>query len=170
MGIPLLERHAEEISGVLSCYDRIIITGTVPGICYAGGMTGVLYARGVRIFDFEAFAKPLGLAVEANAKRLAEQAGLAIEYIPSAKKLVLSLSKHSGRKTGLPKSCNSVATCRVLCISSPRWRVATATDRGTTKPATRPICARVPASTRTTTFISSWLSFNTFVSQPSSPT
>jgi hypothetical protein len=27
---------------VLSCYDRIIVTGTLPGACYAKGMTGFL--------------------------------------------------------------------------------------------------------------------------------
>ena len=27
---------------VLSCYDRIIVTGTLPGACYAKGMTGLL--------------------------------------------------------------------------------------------------------------------------------
>jgi hypothetical protein len=26
----------DRIAGVLSCYDRIVITGTVPVICYAG--------------------------------------------------------------------------------------------------------------------------------------
>ena len=29
--------------GVLSCYDRIVITGTLPAICYAAGMTSFLY-------------------------------------------------------------------------------------------------------------------------------
>ena len=39
MGVELLtERHEDQIAGVLSCYDRIIIQGTVPGWCYAGGM------------------------------------------------------------------------------------------------------------------------------------
>jgi hypothetical protein len=27
---PLTERHADEIAGVLSCYDRILIQGTLP--------------------------------------------------------------------------------------------------------------------------------------------
>ena len=35
----LTERHADEIAGVLSCYDRILIQGTLPGLCYAEGMT-----------------------------------------------------------------------------------------------------------------------------------
>jgi hypothetical protein len=40
MGVELLtERYEDQIAGVLSCYDRIIIQGTVPGWCYASGMT-----------------------------------------------------------------------------------------------------------------------------------
>ena len=31
------ERYRDRLSGVLSCYDRIVITGTLPGICYAAG-------------------------------------------------------------------------------------------------------------------------------------
>jgi hypothetical protein len=28
---PLTERYREPLAGVLSCYDRIIVTGTLPG-------------------------------------------------------------------------------------------------------------------------------------------
>jgi hypothetical protein len=52
MGVELLtERHASQVAGVLGCYDRMLIFGTLPGICYAGGMTSFLYKRQVRIFD-----------------------------------------------------------------------------------------------------------------------
>ena len=37
---PLTERYRERLAGVLSCYDRMIVTGTLPGACYAKGMTG----------------------------------------------------------------------------------------------------------------------------------
>lgn len=43
MGIELLtKRYQAQIAGVLCCYDRIIIKGTVPGWCYAKGMTDYL--------------------------------------------------------------------------------------------------------------------------------
>jgi hypothetical protein len=45
----LTDRHAESISGVLSCYDLIVIQGTLPGFCYAEGMTGYLKAQQIRI-------------------------------------------------------------------------------------------------------------------------
>ena len=56
---PPTERYRERLPGVLSCYDRIIVTGTLPGACYAKGMTGFLSARQIRIFDYPRFAEPL---------------------------------------------------------------------------------------------------------------
>lgn len=29
----LTERYRDRLAGVLSCYDRIVMTGTLPGIC-----------------------------------------------------------------------------------------------------------------------------------------
>ena len=37
----LTERYAPNLHGALSCYDRIIVTGTLPAACYAGGMTNI---------------------------------------------------------------------------------------------------------------------------------
>ena len=37
--ILLTDRHAARISGVLSCFDRVIVQGTLPIFCYAEGMT-----------------------------------------------------------------------------------------------------------------------------------
>ncbi len=46
MGLTLLtERHAEQIAGVLSCVDRVIVQGTLPVFCYADGMTAYLSKR-----------------------------------------------------------------------------------------------------------------------------
>ena len=44
---------------MLSCYDRLVITGTLPVVCYGAGMTGYLHAKGIRIFDYPEFAKQL---------------------------------------------------------------------------------------------------------------
>ena len=39
MQTSFLERHAEDILGACSCFDRIIIQGTLPDIAYADAMT-----------------------------------------------------------------------------------------------------------------------------------
>jgi hypothetical protein len=59
MSPSLTECYEDRIAGVLSCYDRVVITGTVPVICYAEGMTRFLYANGIRIFDYPQFAQTL---------------------------------------------------------------------------------------------------------------
>ena len=55
----LTDRYATNLHGVLSCYDRMIITDTLPGACYADGMTSFLRSQGIRIFDYPRFAEPL---------------------------------------------------------------------------------------------------------------
>src|SRR6516225_9465117 len=82
MGLVLLtERHAAQIAGVLGCYDRVIVQGTLPVFCYAEGMTTYLSKRRIRIFDFTQFAKPLTDAIKANAQELATANGLTIDYV-----------------------------------------------------------------------------------------
>jgi hypothetical protein len=40
MGLVLpIERHAKQIDGALSAYDRVMVQGTLPVVCYADGMT-----------------------------------------------------------------------------------------------------------------------------------
>ena len=75
----LTERYRERLAGVLSCYDRIVITGTLPGACYAGGMTRFLSARQIQIFDYPRFAEPLRDRVRERAAELAGAAGIAID-------------------------------------------------------------------------------------------
>jgi hypothetical protein len=71
----LMMRYAENLAGVLSCYDRIVITGTLPGACYADGMTSFLHSRGIRIFDYPQFALPLRERIRAGAATLAAEHG-----------------------------------------------------------------------------------------------
>jgi hypothetical protein len=79
----LTERYAKLIKGVISCYDRIIVTGTLTGVCHPQGMTSYLYGRGIRVFDFAQFAKSLNNEIQDNAKKLAKENSLEIEYIRS---------------------------------------------------------------------------------------
>jgi hypothetical protein len=80
----LAERYAANLHGVLSCYDRIIVTGTLPGACYAGGMTSLLYSRGIRIFDYARFAEPLRERIRQRAQEVCTAAGVQIEHVNKA--------------------------------------------------------------------------------------
>lgn len=81
----LTDRYASKIRGVISCFDRILIQGTLPDIAYADAMTRELNKRRIRIFDFTEFAQPLREAIRDNAERLADGHGLSIEFIRHVK-------------------------------------------------------------------------------------
>ena len=77
----LTDRYAAQIAGVVSCYDRLVITGTLPGVCYAAGMATYLRGQGIRLFDYPRFAEPLREEIRHNAERLAREQRLEIEFI-----------------------------------------------------------------------------------------
>jgi hypothetical protein len=81
----LQDRYAKQIAGSLACFDRIVVTGTIPKWCYAVGMSLHLSEQGIRIFDYTRFAEPLREEIRANAERLAQENGIEIEFIRSAK-------------------------------------------------------------------------------------
>jgi hypothetical protein len=82
MAIELLtDRFAGQIVGVLSCYDRLIIQGTVPDFCYVQGMTNYLNARQIRIFDYPQFAQPLRDQLREHAEQIAVETEIPIEFI-----------------------------------------------------------------------------------------
>jgi len=80
-----IERHAEKVRGVLSCFDRVVITGTLPELCHAGAMAAYLGARDIRLFDYPRWAEPFRDEIRAHAERLAQEAGLTIEFIRRVK-------------------------------------------------------------------------------------
>ena len=78
---PFVERHQEKIAAVLGCFDRIVITGTLPEIAHAEAMARYLGVRGMRLFDYPRWAEPLREALRTHAERLAAEACLEIEFI-----------------------------------------------------------------------------------------
>jgi hypothetical protein len=115
MGQSLTERYDERIAGVLSCYDRVVITGTLPGVCYAAGMTRYLHASGIRIFDYPTFAMTLRDRVRDRAAALAAEAGVTIEHIAKShirkEAVVARVLKHRGDQPGLVHVISAMEAC-----------------------------------------------------------
>jgi len=77
----LEERYSSEIAGVLSCFDRVIVQGTLPKLCYAEGMASYLKEQDVRLFDYPRWAEPLRDMIRENAERMAAEEGVEIEFM-----------------------------------------------------------------------------------------
>lgn len=111
----LTDRYIERLAGVLSCYDRILITGTLPGACYAEGMTSYLNAHHIRIFDYARFAEPLRERIREAAHALAAEHGVTIEHIAKAhirkEDVVAEVIKQRGDHPGLVHIISAMEAC-----------------------------------------------------------
>jgi DNA-binding MarR family transcriptional regulator len=111
----LLERYHDKIAGVLSCWDRVVIQGTLPGLSHATGMTSYLNAHHIRIFDYPRFAQPLRDQVRSNAEMLAEQAGVEIEFIRKSslrkEARIKDVLQQRGDQPGLVHILSAMETC-----------------------------------------------------------
>ena len=109
------DRYHDRLHGVLNCYDRIVITGTIPGACYAQGMTAFLNSQHIRIFDYTRFAEPLRERIRAKAQELATQSGTAIEHINKAgirkEDVVAQVLAQRGDHPGLVHVLSAMEAC-----------------------------------------------------------
>lgn len=111
-----LERHSDQIDGVVSCYDRVIIQGTIPGIGHADGMTSYLHGQHILIYDYvKHFAEPLSVQIKANAAKVAERAGITIEYVRKAsvrkESRIQQVIAQRGSHPGLVHILSAMETC-----------------------------------------------------------
>jgi DNA-binding MarR family transcriptional regulator len=113
--VALTDRYAANLYGVLSCYDRIIITGTLPGACYAGGMTSFLFSRGIRIFDYPRFAEPLRDRIRERAQEVSEANDVRIEHVNKShvrkEDLVAGVLAVRGDAPGLVHVISAMESC-----------------------------------------------------------
>lgn len=111
----LTERYRDQIRGVLSCYDRLIILGTLPSLGYAEGMTLFLKKHHIRIFDYARFAEPLRDAIRANAEQMAQQQGVALEFVRKTdfrkEKRIAEVLRQRGNHPGLVHILSAMESC-----------------------------------------------------------
>lgn len=117
----LTEKHKKNISCVLSCYDRIIISGTLPEISYAQGMTSYMYQKGIRIFDYPKFAEPFKETIRSNAEQLAKEHGVEIEFIRKAGVRKESIITEKIKKRGSHPGLVHIISVMEVCNTYKPW-------------------------------------------------
>lgn len=115
------QRHATQIAGELSCFDRIVITGTIPVICYADGMSSYLNFQHIRIFDYTKWAEPLREQVRTNAQCLGQEAGLEIEFLKHCDERKEALVRQKLTKRGTHEGLVCIFSAMEACSSYTPW-------------------------------------------------
>jgi hypothetical protein len=146
----LTDRYHDRLAGTLSCYDRIVITGTLPGACYAAGMTSFLNASTFEFLTIRASPSRCVTAFVKPHRRWRSPRGRESSTLPR---------RTSARKTSLPRCSRRVGIIRDWCMCSPPWKPATPTNPGTTNQVIRPFCA-IPRANACTTISTGWTRFS----------
>ena len=76
-----VNRHQDPIAATLTCFERVVITGTLPEIAYGEAIARYLSAHDIRLFDYAKWAEPFRDPLRGHAQQLAAEAGLEIEFI-----------------------------------------------------------------------------------------
>jgi predicted transcriptional regulator len=111
----LTETFGDQISFVLSCYDRLVFTGSMPEISYSQGMTSYLYKNNVKIFDYPRFAEPFKEAIRTNAERIAKEHNIEIEFIRKSgvrkESIIAEKIGQRGNHPGIVHIISAMETC-----------------------------------------------------------
>jgi len=111
----LTETYGDQLDGVLACYDRLILTGSLYPFCYAQGMSGYLRSQRIRIFDYPEFAQGLRERLRSNAEALAQANGIEIEFIRKKnfrkEDRLQAILKERGNQPGLVHIFSAMEPC-----------------------------------------------------------
>lgn len=75
------QRHADKIAFSLSCFDRVVITGSLVDVGYAKAMRSFLYRLGLPIFEYRDWASQFRDELSEHAEAVARDNGLGIEFV-----------------------------------------------------------------------------------------
>lgn len=119
-------RHADQITGVLSGFDRLIFRGHLMPLCHEGGVRGFLDGQGVLLKNFEKFVKVMTGLIRDGAEDVARAHGRPIHKLESSR-----LSKEDLARTILAeKPIRSGPIC-LMSILEPcsTWKVWRSRER-----------------------------------------
>jgi hypothetical protein len=135
-----MAKHADKISAVLSCFDRLIIRGHLP-MASVGYFQGWMHARKIAFNlkdvpsgwrNFKQAAPWLAEKIQAHAHALADRAGRPHEHVPAHKEPVedkaRALAEKDGITEGLVGAYAMLETCRTFRIRCGQGRAELATD------------------------------------------
>jgi len=112
----LTERYQDRIVGVLGCFDRIVITGSLPDCCHVDAMKTQLLKRKIRFFDYPKLVDPLRNRLHENAQALAQAAGVQVEAIRTFKRFrkedrIAEILEKRGTHPGLVHVFSAMENC-----------------------------------------------------------
>jgi hypothetical protein len=112
-----IQQHADQISGVLSGFDRLRFRGTLRWLAYTLGMQGYLYTAGVLLKDFKAYVQGVTEQVRAATERLAAAAGRPLRFLDSSRISKEETARQIAARDGIQEGLVCVFSAVEPCFS-----------------------------------------------------
>lgn len=112
-----IQRHQEDVIGVLSGFDRMRFRGTLRSISYAEGVDRFLGAAGVRYKDFKEYVLGLSQRLIDHGEQVARQAGRPFEYQASSSRDKQARALEIAERDGITEGLVCILRCVEPCMS-----------------------------------------------------
>ena len=116
----LVERHAQDIKGVIECFDRVVLFGTYKAIGWTGAMEQHLRGRGTSFMEFnKSYANELRLEVADHVRTLARAEGIEIRQVNYGERkeaIVEDILATRGRHEGVICILGAMERCRCFKV------------------------------------------------------
>lgn len=110
-----IQRHQEDVIGVLSGFDRLRFRGTLRSLCYAQGVELFLARVGVRGKDFKEVALGWSERLIERARQVAQQAGRPFQYVGSSNEDKQAEAQKIAQRDGITEGLVCVLRCVESC-------------------------------------------------------
>ena len=115
-----IQKHAGEVNGVLSGFDRLVFRGSIRSIAYTNGLMGFLWAAKVLLKEFAVFVLERTRRLRESTLAMAEGAGRPLIYLPSSQtskeETARAIAESDGVRDGLICVLSAVEPCNTFEI------------------------------------------------------
>jgi len=117
-----IAKHRDQISGVLSGFDRLVFRGTLRAIRYAEGMKAYLIRKGVWVGDFAQHVQAVSERLKESSLADARKLGRTIMYLASSQIDKEALARQIAAREKITRGPVCVLTCVEPCRSFEVYR------------------------------------------------
>jgi hypothetical protein len=112
-----IQRHAGQIKGVLSGWDRLRFRGTLGAIAHPWGLHPFLLATGIYLKDFKDYVLGASRRVIQATTRLADQAQRPLVYLPASTTSKEDQARAIAQRDGITEGLIAIVSTVELCWS-----------------------------------------------------
>jgi hypothetical protein len=112
-----VHNHAQDVTGVLSGFDRLVFRGTIRQLSYIDGMRSYLSTRSILLKNFGDHSEKLTQMLKQAVSRAVERQGRPVVYLQSSKVRKEDVARDIARRDGITEGSIALLSCIEPCWS-----------------------------------------------------